>query len=88
MADDVLRVAAAAFGERGAMRMPQPVMGAEDFSYVLQKVPGAMAFLGACPPEIPTHAAAPNHSNLVRFDEGCMTTGMALHVAMTLDHLG
>ena len=88
VADDVLRVATAAFGERGAMRMPQPVMGAEDFSYVLQKVPGAMAFLGACPPEIPTHTAAPNHSNLVRFDEACMTTGMALHVAMTLDHLG
>ena len=28
-------------------RMPHPMMGAEDFSYVLQKVPGAMAFLGA-----------------------------------------
>ena len=27
-------------------------MGAEDFSYVLEKVPGAMAFLGACPPEL------------------------------------
>ena len=88
VADDVLRVATAAFGERGAIRMPQPVMGAEDFSYVLAKVPGAMAFLGACPPEIPIHRAAPNHSNLVRFDEACMTTGMALHVAMALDHLG
>lgn len=88
VADDVIRVASAAFGERGALRMPQPVMGAEDFSYVLQKVPGAMAFLGACPPEIPIHTAAPNHSNLVRFDETCMTKGMALHVAMTLDHLG
>jgi amidohydrolase len=88
VADDVLRIAAAAFGERSALRMPAPVMGAEDFSYVLQKVPGAMAFLGACPPEIPSHSAAPNHSNLVRFDEACMTTGMALHVAMTLDHLG
>ena len=32
------------------MRMPNPVMGAEDFSYVLQQVPGAMAFLGAAPP--------------------------------------
>jgi amidohydrolase len=88
VANDVIRVATAAFGERGALRMPQPVMGAEDFSYVLQKVPGAMAFLGACPPEIPLHQAAPNHSNKVRFDESCMTKGMALHVAMTLDHLG
>ena len=88
VANDVIRVATAAFGERSALRMPQPVMGAEDFSYVLQKVPGAMAFLGACPPEIPLARAAPNHSNLVRFDESCMTKGMALHVAMTLDHLG
>lgn len=88
VADDVLRVAGTMFGERGSMRMPAPVMGAEDFSYVLQKVPGAMAFLGACPPEISIHQAAPNHSNLVRFDEQCMVKGMALHVAMTLDHLG
>src|SRR5690606_6402235 len=27
-------------------RMEHPIMGAEDFSYVLEKVPGAMAFLG------------------------------------------
>jgi metal-dependent amidase/aminoacylase/carboxypeptidase family protein len=26
--------------------MPSPVMGAEDFSYILERVPGAMAFLG------------------------------------------
>ena len=31
--------------------MPAPSMGAEDFSYVLQKVPGAMAFLGVAPPD-------------------------------------
>ena len=39
--------------------MPAPIMGAEDFSYVLQQVPGAMAFLGARPPERrPGHGAA------------------------------
>ena len=32
--------------------MRNPVMGAEDFSYVLQRVPGAMAFLGAAPPGV------------------------------------
>ena len=31
-------------------RMPTPAMGAEDFSYVLQRTPGALAFLGVCPP--------------------------------------
>ena len=29
--------------------MRAPVMGSEDWSYVLQEVPGAMAFLGVCP---------------------------------------
>jgi amidohydrolase len=88
VANDVLRVGESLLGPRGTMRMPTPVMGAEDFSYVLQKVPGAMAFLGACPPELPIAKAYPNHSNLVRFDEQCMVQGMALHVAMVLDHLG
>ena len=32
--------------------MPTPVMGAEDWSYVLQEVPGAMAFLGTRPPGV------------------------------------
>jgi amidohydrolase len=86
--NDVIEVGAALLGDRGTMRMQSPVMGAEDFSYVLQKVPGAMAFLGACPPELPIHQAAPNHSNLVRFDESCMVKGMALHVAMALHELG
>ncbi len=88
VANDVLRVGGALLGDRGTMNMKAPVMGAEDFSYVLQQVPGAMAFLGACPPELPIDKAYPNHSNLVRFDEACMVKGMALHVAMTLDHLG
>jgi amidohydrolase len=88
VANDVLRVGESLLGPRGTMNMKSPVMGAEDFSYVLQQVPGAMAFLGACPPELPIDKAYPNHSNLVRFDEACMVQGMALHVAMTLDHLG
>ena len=32
------------------MRLPNPVMGAEDFSYVLNQVPGAMMFLGGTAP--------------------------------------
>jgi metal-dependent amidase/aminoacylase/carboxypeptidase family protein len=31
------------------MTLPNPVMGAEDFSYVLNTLPGAMMFLGATP---------------------------------------
>ena len=28
---------------------PAPIMGAEDFSYVLQRIPGCMMFLGVMP---------------------------------------
>ena len=69
-------------------RLPNPVMGAEDFSYVLEKVPGTMMFLGATPPGHDPRSAAPNHSNRVYFDDQAMTTGMALYTAMALHHLG
>ena len=36
-------------GADHVIRLPNPVMGAEDFSYVLQRVPGAMMFLGGTP---------------------------------------
>ena len=62
-------------------------MGAEDFSYVLQKVPGAMLFLGATPWDKNASQAAPNHSNRVFFDEDCMTTGMSMYAALALRHL-
>ncbi len=36
-------------GKGSFLAMPAPVMGAEDFIYVLEKVPGSMAFLRVCP---------------------------------------
>jgi amidohydrolase len=68
-------------------RLTNPLMGAEDFSYVLQEVPGAMAFLGACPPGSEPESAAPNHSNLVVFDEEPLPAGVAVYAAMALDAL-
>lgn len=68
-----------------AMEMPNPVMGAEDWSFVLQQVPGAMAFLGTCPPEIPLAESAPNHSNRMIVHEPAMATGIALYAAVALD---
>ena len=87
VASTVSRVAAAVAGERKVAQMKNPVMGAEDFSYVLQRVPGAMAFLGATEPGRDPHTAAPNHSNRVIFDENAIQTGIALYAAMALDHL-
>ena len=38
------------FGEQAYLSAPQPLSGAEDFSYVLQEVPGTYFGLGATPP--------------------------------------
>ncbi|GAA1331263.1 M20 metallopeptidase family protein [Saccharothrix algeriensis] len=83
----VLDVTSAALGARWASPMEDPLMGAEDFSYVLQRVPGAMAFLGACPRGVELSQAEPNHSNKVLFDEAAMEHGVVVHTAFALDAL-
>lgn len=60
------------FGDDRVVRAPQPWSGSEDFSYVLQKIPGAMLMLGACPPELDPATAPNNHSDEVRFDDSVL----------------
>lgn len=86
-ADFALDVAGEILGERAAVRLPNPVMGAEDFSYVLHRVPGAMMFLGGTAMERDPSKAAPNHSNRVVFDESAMVDGIAVYSALALRHL-
>ena len=81
----MLATAAKLLGPKGAIEMPSPVMGGEDFSFVLQAVPGAMAFLGMCPEGADWRTAAPNHSNLMLIDESAMATGIAMYAAVALD---
>ena len=81
-AERMFEVASSVFGEDRALRLPSPVMGAEDWSFVLQKVPGAMAFLGARPAG--DGPVAPNHSNRMLIDEDAMSTGIAMYVALAL----
>jgi hippurate hydrolase len=87
-ADFALDIAKAVNGDKNVAHMPHPVMGAEDFSYVLEKVPGAMLFLGGTPQGKDPRTAPPNHSNRVTFEEDAMTTGMALYSALALRTLG
>jgi metal-dependent amidase/aminoacylase/carboxypeptidase family protein len=86
-AELVRRVAVDLVGEDRVTVMADPIMGSEDFSYVLQRVPGAMAFLGACPPDLDPDSAPPNHSNQVVFDEDALAVGVASYAAMALRHL-
>jgi amidohydrolase len=83
----VVDLAGAVLGAKYASPMPNPMMGAEDFSYVLQRVPGAFAFLGACPPGVEPAEADPNHSNRVHFDESALANGVAMYAAFALDTL-
>jgi len=81
-AELVLSVAAEVVGEERARRLPAPIMGAEDFSYVLQQVPGAIAFVGARPLHVDPATAPMNHSNRVVFDESAMAAGIATYVGV------
>ncbi|MEM7321630.1 MAG: M20 family metallopeptidase [Actinomycetota bacterium] len=83
-ADLVGELARSVVGEEHFLEMPRAVLGAEDFSYVLQHVPGAMAFLGVCPPGVDYNHAAPNHSNLMQISEERLSHGVALYAAMAL----
>ena len=80
----VRRVATELLGPERVQSMATPIMGSEDFSYVLQRVPGAFAFLGTRPAEGP---APPNHSNRMLVNESALPVGVAMHVAVALDFL-
>ncbi len=82
-----LDVAREVLGAGQVVEMPNPVMGAEDFSYVLNRVPGSMMFLGGTPLDRDLATAAPNHSNRVYFDENAMVDGMSVYAAMAIRHL-
>lgn len=82
----VRSVARQTLGEDYVGEPPWPSMGGEDFSFVLDEVPGTMAYLGTCPPGKGPGRIPNNHSNRVVFDEGAMATGMAMHAAVAMAH--
>jgi amidohydrolase len=63
----------------------EPVMGAEDFSYVLERVPGAFAFLGVRKPEWTEPRV--NHNSSFDMDEACLPLGAAVLVSTALRYL-
>jgi amidohydrolase len=81
----VHQIATGLVGEDDVTTMRDPIMGAEDWSFVLQNIPGVMAFLGSRPRENPLEGWAQNHSNLVVFDEDAMPIGAALYAKVALE---
>ena len=86
-AEFALQVAADAFGEERSLRAQFPITGAEDFSFVLEEVPGAFVFLGACPPDRNPENAPTNHSAIAVFDDAVLPEGTALYAELALRRL-
>jgi amidohydrolase len=64
-----------------------PLTGAEDFSFVLDEVPGAFVMLGACPPGQDPETAPTNHSAVAVFDDAALPDGTALYAELALHRL-
>ncbi len=75
------------FGDQRFVRTPNPVPGSEDFSFVLQQVPGAFVLLGACPPDADVATAPFNHSAEAVFDDSVLADGTALLAELALRKL-
>jgi amidohydrolase len=62
-------------------------LGAEDFSFFQQKVPGVFFFVGTRPPAQKAEEAASNHSPLFYVDESGLVTGVRALTNVAIDFL-
>jgi amidohydrolase len=73
----------------GADRVPvfdNPLMGSEDFSMVLEEVPGTFVMLGARPDDVGEDGPS-NHSSVVRFDDAVLGDQAAALAHLATSHL-
>jgi hippurate hydrolase len=82
-ADFAANVTAEVFGPDRFTVMPDPDPGAEDFSRVLEKVPGCYLYLGACPHD-EWDSADDNHSAFALFDDSVMADGCLLYAQLAI----
>lgn len=87
VSDDALTTRARAvieerFGAQRYVEVAEPIMGSEDFSFVLEQVPGAFIMMGARPDHLAAGQVYP-HSSLVEFDDAVLgdLAAMLAHVA-------
>ncbi|NBW74444.1 MAG: amidohydrolase [Sphingomonadaceae bacterium] len=81
------RVTGALFGDGAWQTLPAPIMGAEDFSYVLEKVPGAMFFLGVAEDGADWNSCCGIHSPRMMVDEAVLPRGTALLAGLAEEFL-
>lgn len=70
-------VARELMAEDAFQRLPNPIMGAEDFAYILEKVPGAMFFLGVSHEGDDWQHCCGIHSTKMMVDEAVLPRGAA-----------
>lgn len=75
------------FGERRMSRMARPLSGSEDFSRVLNEVPGTFIGLSAVAPGGDPATSPFNHSPYATFDDGVLTDGAALYAELAISRL-
>jgi len=76
-----------AFGAGRYWNMPDPIAGGEDFASIVDLIPGAFVFMGACPDGIDPSKASTNHSNKALFDDSVIADGAALLASLAFDAL-
>ena len=77
------KVAHAWIGPENTLEIETPTMGAEDFAYYLQKVPGSFFFLGTSPSPS-EEASIPLHHPAFDFNDDALFTGISMMVALAL----
>ncbi len=76
-----LKTAGDLFGEESVLELANPSMGAEDFAYFLEKIPGAFVWLGV------GEDVSGLHTPQFAFDEKVLARGAALLAALALNRL-
>ncbi|MBP2702592.1 amidohydrolase [Microbispora sp. RL4-1S] len=67
--------------------LPTPATASEDFSYVLERVPGAFLIVGACPPGRDLATAPANHSASAEFDDAILSDGAEVFTELAVRRL-
>jgi amidohydrolase len=73
---------------RDHVALVNPVLGAEDFSFFQQKVPGLFFWVGTRPKGVSAAEAASNHSPLFFVDESGLLLGIRSLAHLAVDYLG
>ena len=81
-----MRVLAAELGADRVREMANPMPGSEDFSFILERVPGAMLLLGAPAPGADFETALHNHAPSADFDESVIADGARALAVLAASH--